>query len=189
MNGVHRWLCRSSRWRKALDQQIIPWALHGTDLGQQVLEVGPGPGLTTENLRQRFAELTAIEIDPRLAHSLQHRLRDTNVRIVEGDATALPFATGSFTGAVSFTMLHHVPSPALQDRLLKEVHRALKPGGLFIGTDSTWSRLFQLIHFRDTMVVVDPNTFAARLEQAGFADVAIKVTKGIFKFRARRPES
>ena len=27
--------------------------------------------------------------------------------------------------------LHHVPSPALQDRLLKEVHRALKPGGLF----------------------------------------------------------
>ena len=187
MNRIHRLLCRSGYWRNKLSQKIMPWAMRGAELGENVLEVGPGPGLTTEILRQRFAQVTAIEIDLRLAQSLQQRMRGTNVRVIEGDATAMPFPDGSFSGAVSFTMLHHVPSPALQDQLLAEVHRALKPGGIFIGTDSVWSRIFQLLHFRDTMVLVDPNTFAARLEKAGFTDVSVKVADRAFKFRARRP--
>src|ERR1051326_5992225 len=108
MNSLHRWLCRSGWWQKTLSQKIIPWALHGVELGEDILEVGPGPGLSTEILRQRFAQVTAIEIDPRLAGALKQRLCGTNVRVIEGDATAMPFPDTSFSGAVSFTMLHHV---------------------------------------------------------------------------------
>ena len=75
----------------------------------------------------------------------------------------------------------------LQNRLLAEVFRVLKSGGWFAGTDSTWSRAFALIHLWDTMVVVDPNGFGARLEAAGFTDVSIRVARGAFSFRARRP--
>jgi SAM-dependent methyltransferase len=98
----------------------------------------------------------------------------------------MKFDDESFSGAVSFTMLHHVPSPALQDGLLREVHRVLRPGGMFAGTDSRWSRTFELLHFRDTMVIVDPDTFASRLEAAGFEDVKVDAAERAFRFRARR---
>jgi SAM-dependent methyltransferase len=187
MNHFHRWFCRTSIWKKALANDIIPWALKDVELGADVLEVGPGPGMTTDILRERLPRLTSIEIDSRLADALKQRLHGANVKVIEGDATAMPFADSSFSGAVSFTMLHHVPSAALQDRLLAEVYRVLKPGGVFAGSDSRWSVGFHLIHLRDTMVIVEPETFAARLEAAGFTDVSVKVAKQAFRFRARRP--
>ncbi|HKX32618.1 MAG TPA: rRNA adenine N-6-methyltransferase family protein, partial [Blastocatellia bacterium] len=95
MNRFHRWYCRSGFWKKALAEGMVPWALKDLDLGSEVLEVGPGPGLTTDLLRRRFEHLTAIEIDPSLAGSLKQRLQQTNVSVVEGDATAMPFETGS----------------------------------------------------------------------------------------------
>lgn len=51
------------------------------------------------------------------------------------DATAMSLAAGAFDGAVSLTMLHHVPSVELRDRLLNEVARVLRRGGAFVGAD------------------------------------------------------
>lgn len=187
MNRFHRWFCRTSFWKKAIGEEIIPWVLKDVELGDDVLEVGPGPGMTTDILRERLQHLISIEIDPRLADALTQRMQGTNVKVIEGDATAMPFTDASFSGAVSFTMLHHVPSPALQDRLLAEVYRVLKPGGVFAGSDSRWSIGFHLIHLWDTMVIVEPETFAARLAAAGFADVSVESAKRAFRFRARRP--
>jgi ubiquinone/menaquinone biosynthesis C-methylase UbiE len=187
MNTFHRWFCRSAYWKKTLEEKIVPWALKGIEMGDNVLEIGPGPGMTTDVLRQRFARLTSVEIDHALAESLKQRMQGTNVQVVEKDATAMPFENNSFSGAVSFTMLHHVPSAEMQNRLLAEVFRVLQPGAMFVGTDSTWSRSFQLIHLFDTMVVVDPETFGKRLETAGFTDVSVKVVKSMFGFRARHP--
>ncbi len=189
MNRLHRWYCRSSFWKEGLKRRIIPWALEGVELGQDLLEVGPGPGLTTEILRQRVAHVTAIEIDPRLAQSLTRRLDGTNVKVIMGDATKMPFDDRVFSGAVAFTMLHHVPSAALQNYLLAEVYRVLKLGGSFAGTDSRWSRFFQLVHVADTLVLVDPATLPQRLEAVGFRDVAVQATPRRFRFRARRPLS
>jgi SAM-dependent methyltransferase len=187
MNLFHRWFCRSGIWRRTLEEEVLPWALDGVELGRDPLEVGPGPGLTTDFLRRRCERLTSIEIDPTLARSLGQRLAGTNVAVVEGDATAMPFKESSFSGAVSFTMLHHVPSRDLQDRLLAEVFRVLRPGGVFAGTDSTSSRAFRLIHLFDTMVIVDPGAFGARLGTAGFTNVSVDIGDGAFRFRARRP--
>jgi ubiquinone/menaquinone biosynthesis C-methylase UbiE len=186
MNGFHRWLCRSAHWRKELEQKM-PWVLGGVELGPEVLEVGPGPGLTTDLLRPHIARMTAVEIDPALAASLKARLRGSNVTVIQGDATAMPFAEAQFTGAVSFTMLHHLPSPDLQDKLLREVRRVLKPGGTFAGTDSRQSLGMRLIHIHDTLVPVNPDTFGARLESAGFRDVLIETNARAFRFCARRP--
>ncbi len=161
--------------------------MDGLDLGQDLLEVGPGPGLTTDILRQQFQRVTSLEIDPGLAAALRHRMQGTNVRVLEGDAAAMPFKDASFSGAVAFTMLHHVSSAAMQDRLLTEVCRVLRPGGTFVGSDSLWSRMFQMFHGFDTMVVVDPNTFGQRLKAAGFTDVSIEVGNRAFRFVARRP--
>jgi SAM-dependent methyltransferase len=187
MNRIHRWLCRSARWQKMLEQQVMPWVLSRVDLGPNVLEIGPGPGLTTDLLRSKVERLTAVEIDPDLASSLAVRMHGTNVAAIRGDGAALPFEDGGFSGAVCFTMLHHVPSAALQDRLFKEARRVLEPGGTFAGVDSLQSFRMRVLHIGDILVPVDPRTLGSRLEAAGFQDVVIETTADAVKFRARRP--
>lgn len=186
MNRLHHWLCRSDRWRKTI-QQRVPWVLADADLGPNVLELGPGPGLTTDLLRQSVERLTAIELDPRLAASLNSRLGGSNVDVIAGDATAMPFSDAQFSGGVSFTMLHHVLSPQLQDRLLREMWRVLRPGGVFVGSDSVQGLVMRLIHIGDTMTLVDPDTFTERLEAAGFEVLAMEKNADAFRFHARRP--
>ena len=167
---------------------MMPWVLGDVELGENVLEIGPGPGVTTDWLRERVARLTSIEIDRKLADSLKERLAGTNVTVVEGDAAAMTFPDASFDSAVCFTMLHHVPSRALQDRLLAETARVLKPGGLFAGSDSTPTLRWRLFHLFDTCVPVEPEGFAARLERAGFPDAQVERQGeyATFKFLARR---
>jgi hypothetical protein len=75
MNLAHRWLCRSAYWRKAVETYILPWVLDGLDIGTNVLEVGPGPGVTTDLLRGRVDRLTCVEIDRAFADSLSRRMK------------------------------------------------------------------------------------------------------------------
>jgi SAM-dependent methyltransferase len=186
MNLAHRCLCRSKRWKNAVETYIVPWVLEGVDLGSDILEVGPGPGVTTDLLRGRVKHLTCVEIDRRLADALARRTAGSNVTVVCEDATAMSLAAGAFDGAVSLTMLHHVPSVALQDRLLSEVARVLRPGGVFVGADSVYSRSLRVLHLFDTMVLVDPAGFPDRLRTAGFKDVQVEVNPYAFRFFARR---
>ncbi len=165
----------------------MAWVLAGADLGPNVLELGPGPGLTTDLLRRSVHHLTAIEIDSKAAESLGSRLHGSNVEVVAGDATAMPFRDALFSAGVSFTMLHHVPSAELQDKLLREVWRVLQPGGVFVGSDSLQSWLMRLIHIGDTLVPVDPEAIGARLEAAGFEVLEVETDARAFRFRARRP--
>jgi SAM-dependent methyltransferase len=92
-----------------------------------------------------------------------------------------------FSSAVCFTVLHHLPTPALQDRLFAEVYQVLRPGGVFTGTDSMRSFLMRVFHVRDTMVLVDPASLPLRLESAGFRDVKIEIGAVRFRFSASRP--
>jgi SAM-dependent methyltransferase len=109
-----------------------------------------------------------------------------NVEVVEADATAMPFPDGSFSAVQSFTMLHHVPSVTLQDQLLAEAWRVLRPGGVFAGSDTAPGVLLQLAHIGDTMVPVDPATLSHRLKTAGFDEVEVKKGLGEFRFQAIR---
>jgi SAM-dependent methyltransferase len=187
MNLLHRWYCRSPGWAKVVHEYMMPGVIGEKELGESVLEIGPGPGITTDWLRDRVPHVTAIEIDRKLAESLKARLDGTNVTVVEGDATSMPFPNASFSAAVSFTMLHHVPSPALQDRLLAEACRVLRPGALFVGSDSTPTLLWNLYHVFDTRTPVDPDGFAGRLEAAGFSEAKVRRGPNYFSFVAVKP--
>jgi SAM-dependent methyltransferase len=186
MNETHLALCASAEWADAVQRWIIPWALESVDLGDDVLEVGPGPGLTTDVLRTRFASLTAVEIDADLAAQLAARLAGTNVTVVHADARATGLPADRFSGATCLTMLHHVPTADRQNALLAEVHRVLRPGGTLAGTDSLDSPDFRELHVDDVCLPVDPQTFATRLEQAGYVDVHVDTNEYGVRFRARK---
>tara|TARA_Y100000815_G_C13336022_1_gene497865 strand:- start:1719 stop:2363 length:645 start_codon:yes stop_codon:yes gene_type:complete len=57
--------------------------------------------------------------------------RHTGVDVRHGEATALPFESGSFDAVVCFTMLHHLPSAAAQERLCAQA-RVVRSNGLFL---------------------------------------------------------
>ena len=63
MNERHLELCSSAEWAKTVQRWIIPWVLDDVALGDDVLELGPGPGRTTEVLVQMTPRLTAVEAE------------------------------------------------------------------------------------------------------------------------------
>ena len=186
MKLVHRYLCASTGWRRRVSATILPWVLDGVDLGLEVLEVGSGYGAATDALRAHVGHLTCVEVDRALATRLAGHMAGNHVTVLCEDATRMSLGDGTCDGAVSLTMLHHVPSAAMQDRLLAEVARVLRPGGVFVGFDAVAGPMFRLLHVCDTMVVIDPSTFPMRLASAGFTDIAIDVRARGFRFRARR---
>jgi ubiquinone/menaquinone biosynthesis C-methylase UbiE len=186
VNANHLRLCASDEWADGLKQWIIPGALAGVDLGDDVLEVGPGPGRTTDLLREMTARLTAVEVDAALAEALSTRMAGTNVEVVHADATHMPFPDGRFSAAVSFIMLHHVPTTELQDRLLAEVARVLRPGAMFAGVDSLDTPEFRDLHVEDICNPIAPDSLEARLTAAGFAHAQVNVNPYVIEFQARR---
>jgi SAM-dependent methyltransferase len=186
MNEGHD-ICDSPEWRAHVRDETIPWAQATVDLGADVLEVGPGFGATTDVFRQQVDRLTSVEIDPALAARLAERLAGTNVTVVEGDATALALPEGRFTGAVCFSMLHHVPTAELQDRIFAEVARVLRPGGSFVAADSVHHPDLEAFHEGDTYLPLDPATIADRLAAQGFVDVVVDAHELGWAARARTP--
>jgi SAM-dependent methyltransferase len=98
----------------------------------------------------------------------------------------MPYDDCRFSAVVSFTMLHHIPTPALQDRFFQEAWRTLKPGGIFAGVDSLPSVLMHLFHLGDTMMLISPDTLASRLLSAVFTEPQIHIGSGRFRFSSRR---
>jgi ubiquinone/menaquinone biosynthesis C-methylase UbiE len=187
MNRVHNLLCSSRWWARRVEGELLPWGLEGIDLGDEVLEVGPGFGATTRVLSALPGKLSVLELDRRYCERLRAELGDA-VAVTQGDATKLPFADASFSAAVCFTMLHHIPSRALQDRALSEIARVLRPGGTFAGTDSLGTgAIFKLIHVGDTLVPLDPGELPSRLAAAGLTEPQVRRGGRSFRFRAHKP--
>ena len=170
MNRMHRRLCASPEWAQTTAQRL-PLVLDRAELGEDVLEIGPGYGATTRVLVRRYPRLTALEVDTERAAALA---TEVDARVVPGSGADMPFDDGTFSGVVCFTMLHHVPSARMQDDLFAETHRVLRPGGMFAGSDSQLNPRFRLLHLGDTMVTVSAATLPDRLTRAGFDDVRVQ---------------
>lgn len=172
MNTAHAEICGSAEWAEHLTSESMPPTLAGIELGEDLLEVGPGYGAATLFLAPQVQRLTAVEIDPELGSRLQGLVPD-NVEVLIEDASAMPLPDNRFSAAVCFTMLHHVPTPELQDKIFAEVFRVLAPGAWYAGSDSTDTPEWRDLHVEDICVPVEPAGLPDRLSAAGFVDVTV----------------
>ncbi len=187
MNESHLRFLSSPEWAQMLEGELLPWIDASGALGDDVLEIGPGPGLTTDILRQRARHVTAVEIDPSLGTALRERMAGTNVEVVVADATAAGLPGDRFSAAACFSVLHHMPSPADQDRLFAELHRVLRPGGRFVGQESLDLEAIRAGHADDTFTPVAPDALAARLAAVGFGALTTDVLGYHYRFVAQKP--
>jgi SAM-dependent methyltransferase len=185
MNENHAKLCSSPEWAEFLQIDVLTPLLDGVELGPHLIEVGPGPGAATDWLRHRVERLTAVETEAAAAVALKQRFPE--VEVLQGNATALTFADGTFDAAATFTMLHHVPTRAGQDQLLAELVRVVRPGGVIVGADSLASDGLRNFHEGDTYNPIPPGHLLERLRELGCAEVTVRVTQGM-TFLARKPE-
>lgn len=78
--------------RFLVDRGALQAIVDAADLSpsDDVLEVGPGPGVLTRALAERARSVTAVELDERMIAVLADTLADrTNVRVVRADALAV----------------------------------------------------------------------------------------------------
>jgi ubiquinone/menaquinone biosynthesis C-methylase UbiE len=187
MNENHAKLMPSPEWAAHIQDEVLPQATAGVDLGGELLELGPGPGAATDWLRHRVRRLVAVEHEADAAAALADRFafEGSNVEVVCGDATALAYPDGSFDTVATFTMLHHVPTRAAQDKVLAEAFRVLRPDGTFLGSDSLGSDDLHRFHEDDTYNPVEPAAFLTRLQTIGFTTITLIVSYNLI-FIARK---
>jgi SAM-dependent methyltransferase len=175
MNENHAQVCGSPEWAAYIQNEILPSLTQHADLGEEMLEIGPGPGAATTWLRERVKKLTVVEVDEAAAAKLAETYADSNVEVVTGDATSLSYQDGTFDSVGSFTMLHHVPTAALQNKILAEAFRVLRPGGVLIASDSVASNDLHHFHEDDTYNPIEPGTVISRLQTIGFRGLIVMV--------------
>ena len=158
---------------QAVENSLLPWALADVDLGDNVLEIGPGYGANIRVLIGKAPHYTAVEIDQAMAERLHDTYSD-RARIIRGDGTDTGLPSGEFSAVVCFTMLHHIPTAGLQDRLFAEAFRVLRSGGVFAGSDSASSIPFRVLHFRDICNPVHLKAFPEHLRADGFRRCACR---------------
>ncbi len=187
MNENHAKLCPSPEWAAFLQSDVLPWFTGQADLGEHMLEIGPGSGAATEWLRHQVRRLTVLEIDSEAGAKLAQAYPNGNVEVVIGDATQANWPDETFDSVGSFTMLHHVPTLALQNKILAEAYRLLRPGGVLVVSDSLASDDLHHFHAGDTYNPIDPTSALSRLQTIGFDKITIAVD-WIMKFAAHKPD-
>jgi ubiquinone/menaquinone biosynthesis C-methylase UbiE len=186
MNENHARVCTSPEWAAFIQEEVLPSLTEHAELGADMLEIGPGPGAATEWLRHRVERLTALEIDDEAAAKLADRFAGGNVEIVTGNGAEMTYPDGSFDSVGCFTMLHHVPTAALQNKIFAEAFRVLRPGGVLVGSDSLASNDLHHFHSGDTYNPIEPAGLLGRLQTVGFDKITVMMD-GIVKFVARKP--
>jgi SAM-dependent methyltransferase len=100
---------------------------------ERALDVGTGAGALALALAPLVREVVGVDRVPELlAHARERAAAFGNVELVEADATALPFADGSFDLVATIRTLHHVPRPEL---VIAELARVTRQGGRVLVID------------------------------------------------------
>jgi len=93
--------------------------------GDRAIDSGTGAGTLALALALLVREVVGVDIVPELLERAREGA-PANVTFVEGDATNLPFETGSFDLACSRRTLHHIAHP---EAAIAELARVTVPGG------------------------------------------------------------
>lgn len=95
---------------------------------QEILDIGCGQGICSDQIRLEGRNYTGVEPCPILRARASELYGGTNRRFVAGDAYALPFDDEAFDAAFSISVWHLL---ADLDEAARELMRVLKPGGHF----------------------------------------------------------
>lgn len=142
--------------------------------GAHIIELGCGAAAHTRNIAEsgRPASILACEVDT-IQHEKNLSITDLpTVTFCHAGAEAIPAEDGSADIVMMFKSLHHVPLEAM-DKVMQEIRRVLKPGGLAYISEPVYAGNFNevLRLFHDERAV----------REAAFATVRKAVEQGVLE--------
>jgi 2-polyprenyl-6-hydroxyphenyl methylase/3-demethylubiquinone-9 3-methyltransferase len=180
------WWSDEIRWVRTL-KNLVPGRLSWFDrqidwAGKQVLDLGCAGGFMAEALAARGAAVTGIDpAEQAIAAARAHaRAAGHAIAYDVGVGEALPYGRAGFDAVVCVDVLEHVSD---LDRVLSEVARVLRPGGLFLfdtinrnpvarlATITMAEDILRLLPkgTHDPALFIKPAELRAGLARAGFA--------------------
>ena len=155
----------------AMARDLVEWL--APKAGERVLDLGCGDGVLTMDLVRAGAHVVGVDLSPAMAQAAQ--VKGLDVRV--GTAETLQFEN-EFDAVFSNAMLHWTRDV---DAVLAGVHRALRPGGRFIGEFGGAGNTAKFLAataavltrrgfpFRQPWYYPTPEAFGTALTHAGFS--------------------
>jgi ubiquinone/menaquinone biosynthesis C-methylase UbiE len=106
-----------AEWREAVRRHLTP------SPGMTLVDIGAGTGVFATAFSDWFG-LSVLAVEPSAAMRAQIPGR-RGIRVVEGQASALPLPDQSADGAWMSLMIHHVPD---LEAAARDIRRVLRPG-------------------------------------------------------------
>jgi SAM-dependent methyltransferase len=155
---------------KPLDRALPACLAEQAGNGAPIAGLGCGPGHVAAWLAGRGMAAVGIDLSP--AMIAVGRREYPGVEFRQGDLLELPAADGEFGAAIAFYSVIHV-EPGELPRALAEIHRVLRPHGLFLVSFHAGSQTRHLDEWWDHAVDIDfhffePAAVAEAMERAGF---------------------
>ncbi len=163
-------------------------ALLAPRAGERALDIGCGPGLTTEALARAVGahgRVSGVDIAPAmLSIARRHCASLPQVAFELADVTRLPYADASFDVALASQVYEYVGEV---DAALAELARVIRPGGRAVLVDTDWESAVWASHDDARMRrVIEtwnehiphpqlPRTLKRRMMQAGFDEVRVEI--------------
>lgn len=154
-------------------------------VGGRLLDIGCGKCFLLEDLLERSPELQPLGLDFAEGMLRVARRRTLgSIPVLMGDSGSLPFASGTFDLVICTHCFHHFPN---QRRVVREMSRILRPGGLAFVLDGDRDQLWGRILY-DVIVTwaEGPVRHCSRsemvelFEQGGFEEVHQR-RRGVFR--------
>ncbi|MBI4393935.1 MAG: methyltransferase domain-containing protein [Euryarchaeota archaeon] len=155
--------------------------------GEKVLDVGCGLGTLARDVATKLAPGSVTGVEFSLDQLRARPALPGNVRLVRGDAHALPFGDDGFDVAYCRYLLEHVPGPV---EVLREMRRVLKVGGRAMvqennilatafdpdceAFDRVWARFATLQERLGGDALIGKRLYGL-FRKAGFKDVSLSV--------------
>ena len=171
-----------------VEQREKVLALLAPAAGERALDIGCGPGLTTEALAEAVGPLghvLGVDIAPAMLAIAKRRCAGlSQVAFGMADVTRLPYENASFDVALASQVYEYVEQG---DDALKELARVIRPGGRAVLVDTDWESAVWASHDDARMRrVIEtwnehiphpqlPRTLRRRMEAAGFSNVRVEV--------------
>lgn len=126
------WFERVEEFRYEHEPYIHSIAQFTRHHGKRLLEVGVGAGTDHLQWARAGAICHGVDLTDAAIETTRSRLAAYGVdsQLQRVDAETLPFADDFFDVVYSWGVIHHSEKP---ERIIAEIHRVLRPGGLFLG--------------------------------------------------------
>lgn len=171
---------------------------------QTLLDVGCGPGTFLGNFMDDSIQAVGFDISSSQISYATNKYGKENLTFIAGEGD-LPFSSASFDVITCIELIEHLDNQEIE-KLLKECHRVLKPGGKFIITTpnykSLWIFLEKLLnklspvsyehqhitHFNKKSLkrILEKNNFSVEVKSyLGFAPFLSVISWGLAKCAAK----